>query len=195
MSRRQARVVATLSFVVLLLLGTTERAIAPGPLPWASPPLLVFYSQPPKPPKPPTPAQQPCYAVGFPGAPPLKIVDRRPVYPAAARAAGVTGVVIVSITIDEDGKVINPRILRSIPLLDQAALDAVNAWKFSPARLHEKAVCVTTVVAIQFPPRQVQGRGRSLEPVEPVEPAPAAILAALNNSSAADSIVMRKRGG
>ena len=60
--------------------------------------------------------------------PPIKIKDVAPVYPAIARSARVTGAVTVEATIGEDGKVADARVVKSVPLLDQAALDAVRQW-------------------------------------------------------------------
>src|SRR5204863_10198103 len=51
-----------------------------------------------------------------------KIVDIPATYPDAARAARVMGVVILEITVQPDGTVSNARVMRSIPLLDAAAL-------------------------------------------------------------------------
>lgn len=64
--------------------------------------------------------------------PPLKVVDVRPVYPELARATKVQGVVIVEATIERTGDVSAVRVLRSIPILDGAALDAVRQWKYEP---------------------------------------------------------------
>ncbi|HET9833220.1 MAG TPA: energy transducer TonB, partial [Vicinamibacterales bacterium] len=61
--------------------------------------------------------------VGGPIAPPRKVKDVRPVYPPIAQSARVQGVVIIEATIGPDGHVAEARVLRSIPLLDQAALD------------------------------------------------------------------------
>ena len=44
----------------------------------------------------------------------------------------MTGVVILEARIEADGRVCNARVLRSIPPLDQAALDAVKQWEFTP---------------------------------------------------------------
>ena len=63
--------------------------------------------------------------------PPQKLVDVKAVMPDVARAARVQGVVIVEVTIGVDGKVRDAKVLRSIPLLDQAALDAVRQWEFT----------------------------------------------------------------
>ena len=66
-------------------------------------------------------------------SPPTRIVYVRPEYPQIARAAKVQGVVVLEGQIERDGHVCGARVLRSIPLLDQAAIDAVLRWRFAPA--------------------------------------------------------------
>jgi TonB family protein len=73
-----------------------------------------------------------------------------PVYPQIAQAAKVTGVVIVELLVDVDGTVRNARILRSLPLLDQAALDAVRQWQFTPTLLNGVPVQVIMTVTVNF---------------------------------------------
>jgi protein TonB len=63
---------------------------------------------------------------------PAPLVRRDPVYPDAARNARVEGTVVVEVTVDRAGNVVDARIVESIPLLDQAALDAVREWKYEP---------------------------------------------------------------
>ena len=84
--------------------------------------------------------------------PPTKIVDVRPVYPAIAQSARVQGVVIVEATVGIDGSVTEVKILRSIPLLDNAALDAVRQWKFTPTVMPDtgEAVPVIMTVTVNF---------------------------------------------
>ena len=82
--------------------------------------------------------------------PPIKMNDVKPVYPAIAQNAGVTGVVIIEATIGPDGKVIDAKVLRSVPLLDQAALDAVRQWEYKPTLLNGVAVPVIMTVTINF---------------------------------------------
>jgi protein TonB len=82
--------------------------------------------------------------------PPIKMNDVQPVYPAIAKNAGVTGVVIIEATIGPDGKVIDAKVLRSVPLLDQAALDAVRQWEYRPTFLNGVAVPVIMTVTINF---------------------------------------------
>lgn len=81
---------------------------------------------------------------------PRKLRDVLPAYPAAARAAGVHGVVILEVTISEHGMVTAARVLRSVPGLDQAALDAVTQWTFAPARLNGQAIPVVMTVTVNF---------------------------------------------
>jgi TonB family protein len=81
---------------------------------------------------------------------PTKIRDVRPVYPPIARAANVTGVVILEVRIGADGHVEEARVLRSIPLLDQAALDAVTQWEFTPTLMNGQAVPVIMTVTVNF---------------------------------------------
>jgi TonB family protein len=57
-----------------------------------------------------------------------------PIYPQVAREARREGVVILEAVIDASGNVTSVRVLKGDPLLDQAALDAVQQWKFTPAR-------------------------------------------------------------
>lgn len=92
----------------------------------------------------------PPYRIGGSMKPPLKLVHVAPVYPPDARAARVQGVVIIETVIDEAGNVSDARILRSIPLLDQAALDAVRQWKFVPTLLNGAAVPVIMTVTVNF---------------------------------------------
>jgi periplasmic protein TonB len=81
---------------------------------------------------------------------PIKLVDVRPEYPDAARTAGIAGVVILEIVIGEDGSVIETRVLRSIPELDQAAIDAVSQWEFEPTVLNGEPVELEMSVTINF---------------------------------------------
>lgn len=81
---------------------------------------------------------------------PTKIKDVKPVYPAEAQAARVQGVVIIEAVIDENGSVANARVLRSIPLLDAAALGAVSQWQFTPTEVDGRRVSVLMTVTVNF---------------------------------------------
>jgi protein TonB len=82
--------------------------------------------------------------------PPRKIKDVKPVYPGIAQKARVTGAVIIEAVIDANGRVSCTRVLRSVPLLDQAALDAVSQWEFTPVLLNGRPVPVRMTVTSNF---------------------------------------------
>ena len=84
--------------------------------------------------------------------PPTKIKDVQPVYPAIARSARVAGVVTIEATIGPDGKVVDATVVRSIPLLDQAALEAVQQWEYTPTLLNGVPVPVLVTVTMNFTP-------------------------------------------
>jgi protein TonB len=100
------------------------------------------------PPPPPPPAAP--VRVGGNIKPPMKTKDQRPVYPPIAQSARVQGVVIIEATIGPNGKVQDARVLRSIPLLDASALDAVKQWEFTPTLLNGVPVPVIMTVTVQF---------------------------------------------
>lgn len=83
-------------------------------------------------------------------APPTKIKDVRPAYPAAAQDAKTQGIVILEIRVEPNGKVSNARVMRSIPALDQAAMDAVKQWEFQPALLNGAPTAVVMFVTVNF---------------------------------------------
>ena len=81
---------------------------------------------------------------------PVKIHDVKPVYPDEAQAARVQGVVIIEAVIDPSGAVTNAHVLRSIPLLDGAALGAVSQWQFTPTQVNGAPVSVIMTVTVNF---------------------------------------------
>jgi len=81
---------------------------------------------------------------------PRKIKDVPPVYPENAASARVQGVVILEITIQPDGIVGDAKVLRSTPLLDEAALAAVKQWIYEPTLLNGVAVPVITTATVTF---------------------------------------------
>jgi protein TonB len=103
----------------------------------------------PEAPPPPPPPSAPVRVGGNIKAP-VKTKDVRPVYPAIAQSARVQGIVIIEATIGPTGKVTDAKVLRSIPLLDNAALDAVRQWQFTPTLLNGVPVPVIMTVTVQF---------------------------------------------
>jgi TonB family protein len=82
--------------------------------------------------------------------PPKLIKMVKPVYPEIARQANVEGVVILEIKTDEDGRVMATRVLRSIPLLDQAAIDAVKQWVYEPKLIDGKPQKILFTGTVSF---------------------------------------------
>jgi len=103
----------------------------------------------PAPPAPPGWGQR-AIRVGSNVPAPTKTKHVSPEYPAIAQSSRVQGVVIIEAIIGTDGHVQDARILRSIPLLDQAALDAVKQWEYTPTMLNGAPVPVIMTVTVQF---------------------------------------------
>ena len=94
--------------------------------------------------------------VGEPGKPPpKKIVDVKPIYPEDAKREGIEGTVILEATIEETGLVSGVKILRSVPKLDQAAIDAVKQWQFEPQTV-PKVMTMTVRFALDGKPAKLQ---------------------------------------
>ncbi len=81
---------------------------------------------------------------------PKKISDFRPVYPAFAQAAKVEGMVILEAVINERGVVERLKVLRSAPLLDAAAIEAVRKWRYTPTLLNGTPVSVLMTITVNF---------------------------------------------
>ena len=73
-----------------------------------------------------------------------------PAYPQAAKSAGASGKVVVEVTIDEDGKVVEARAVSGHPMLQQAAVQAARLAKFSPAMLSGQPIRVTGTISYTF---------------------------------------------
>jgi periplasmic protein TonB len=81
---------------------------------------------------------------------PKKLKTVNPAYPDIAKQARVQGVVILECTISPQGKVTDVKVLRGIPLLDAAAIDAVKQWVYSPTLLNGVPVPVIMTVTVNF---------------------------------------------
>ena len=73
-----------------------------------------------------------------------------PVYPDLAVRAQVQGVVILEALVDRDGRVEDVKVLRSIPLLDAAAVEAVRQWRYSPLLLNGRPERFIATVTVSF---------------------------------------------
>ncbi len=81
---------------------------------------------------------------------PRKVVDVPPVYPEMALKARVEGIVIIEATIDERGRVREAKVLRGVPVLDEAALEAVRQWVYTPTLLDGVPRPVIMTITVRF---------------------------------------------
>jgi len=82
-----------------------------------------------------------------------KVLARPPLeYPAEAAKDGIKGYVVINILIAKDGSVEIAKILESQPanIFDDAALNAVRSWRFSPAKYKMKPVKMWAKQKIRF---------------------------------------------
>lgn len=94
-------------------------------------------------------AQEPV-RVGGNVTEPTKVRHVPPVYPPAARRMRAQGVVILETVIGTTGAVEDVRVLRSVPLLDDAAITAVRQWRYTPTLLNDVPVPVVMTVTVNF---------------------------------------------
>ena len=67
-----------------------------------------------------------------------------------ARAARVEGTIIMEAVLDTSGRVTQLRLLKSVPMLDQAALDAVRLWRYTPSLYGGHPVSVLMTITVRF---------------------------------------------
>jgi TonB family protein len=80
-----------------------------------------------------------------------KIIKKvEPVYPELAKRARIEQIVMLEVTVNEEGLVSNIRVIRGHPLLEQAAIDAVKQWVYAPTLLNGEAVPVVATVTVIF---------------------------------------------
>jgi Ca-activated chloride channel family protein len=87
-----------------------------------------------------------------------KLLHRvEPIVPEIASRARVSAIVMLEVSVDENGNVAEARVVRGHPLLNEAAINAVKQWKYSPTYLNGNPVPVNATVTVAFqspgPPR------------------------------------------
>lgn len=104
------------------------------------------------PPPPPPPPAEPVVPVRVGGRvkAPTRTVYAAPVYPAIAISAHLEGDVTLEALIDVNGAVQDLRVVRGVPLLEQAALEAVRRWRYTPTLLNGVPVPVVMTVTVSF---------------------------------------------
>lgn len=139
--------------------GNATGQAPPPPPPPPPPPAPVKDPQsppqpPPPPPPPPAPPAPPSddepLRVGGNIKEPKKVKHVAPIYPPEAQEARIQGIVILEVLIDPDGKVTSARVIRGVNGLDDAAVDAVLQWEFTPTLLNGQARPVIMTVTVNF---------------------------------------------
>lgn len=74
----------------------------------------------------------------------------RPAYPLAAKNSGASGKVVVEVTIDESGKIVEARAVSGHPFLQPAAVQAARQARFSPAKLSGEPVRIKGTINYVF---------------------------------------------
>lgn len=145
-----------LSFHITSVILPSGKIVPPPPAPPPPPPKKrIQPPQPPEPPQPPTEEELKAFAKGAVVAigeirPPRLLREVPPIYPKIASEAGVEGTVVLAVRTDEKGRVTEVKVLKSIPLLEQAAVDAVRQWIYEPFLSEGKATPVVFSVSIHF---------------------------------------------
>jgi protein TonB len=98
---------------------------------------------------PPPPAAAPV-RVGGDIREPRKLRHVAPIYPQGARDAHVGGVVILECVLSPRGEVADVKVLRGVPLLSEAAVEAVRLWTYTPTLVGGVPVSVVMTVTVQF---------------------------------------------
>ena len=101
------------------------------------------------PPAPPPAPRAPVRVGGHIQAPAL-IKRVPPVYPRIAANARLQGVVILEATVSPEGRVEHVEVIRSVGLLDDAAVDAVRQWEYAPLLLNGKPERFIVSVTVRF---------------------------------------------
>ncbi len=110
-----------------------------------------------------------------------------PLYPEAARRARVSGIVMLEISVDENGNVAQARVIKGHPLLDEAAINAVKQWKYSPTLLNGEPVPVVATVTVMFNPSDLSTlSGRPSGPLR-LDPAVSQAIARFKTGQAASA--------
>ncbi len=82
---------------------------------------------------------------------PTPVRTLAPAYPEALRRDGISGMVSVAVTVDENGNVTKAAVAKSTNAgFEEPALQAVSQWKFKPAKKAGQAVAVSVVLPVRF---------------------------------------------
>ena len=83
--------------------------------------------------------------------PPRTRFQASPLYPFQAKREGTSGEVLVDFMVDEQGRVVEPRVVKSShPMFDEPTLRAVAKWQFEPGRRDGRIVKFRMTVPVLF---------------------------------------------
>jgi len=80
----------------------------------------------------------------------MLIRQTQPVFPAIAKAARVSGTVVLHATISKNGTIKDLQVVSGSPMLQQAAIDAVRTWRYKPYKLSNEPIEVETNINVVF---------------------------------------------
>lgn len=104
----------------------------------------------PTPPPPTSAAHKGPYRVGGKVQPPRLVRQVQPVYPPLAKQARIHGDVVIESVIDQQGKVTQMKVVSGSPLLVQAAMQALEQWRYQPTLLNGEPIAVDMFVTVHF---------------------------------------------
>ena len=82
---------------------------------------------------------------------PQVVKEQKPQYSSNAMRAGIQGTVEMEAVVDSDGSISDARVVRPLHAdLDEAALAALKAWKFTPGLMNGKPVPVLVDIEMSF---------------------------------------------
>lgn len=99
---------------------------------------------------PPPPEEEEVYEFFAVSEKPVIIKKAVPLYPDLARKAQIEGKVVITVTIDKKGNVEKAVVFKSIPMLDDSAIEAAMKCKFKPAKQRDKYVKVKMNIPFDF---------------------------------------------
>jgi protein TonB len=143
------RIPPTISTTSDALPVATDLPFNPNAIPGADGPPNLFHAEPPPAVKP-TPTQPKSIVLSKGVTEGLLISKPAPTYPTIALAAHVSGTVVLAATISTAGTIKNLRVVSGHPMLQSAALSAVQNWRYHPYQLNNQPVEVETTINVVF---------------------------------------------
>jgi len=110
---------------------------------------------------------KPVFAIYLDFVPPDVLTAGEILYPPYSVASGI---VTLSINLDDVGQIQNVEVLRDIPSLTDPAVRAVKSWTFAPGKLEGKPVASSLNVSVVFNPGNLQTHDLTLALLQPTPP-------------------------